>query len=365
LQTRKMLRMATSALAIAITATFGATVLGTTAAKAASCANPRQMDGFKTCADVAKAEAEGELVFYTTDPPAGTTEVMNAFMKAFPKIKASFIRLQAGNLMAKLMAERQAKNYLADVMAISEMTFATDLQKRGGYVQYDSPEHAAYNAAYKSKPEGYWTWGALIVAGLAYNPKLVAANEVPKNWPDALNPAFSGAINAKLSTSGLQHGAWFKLRQLYGDDYWTKFGALQPKGFDSYVQQFDRMVNGQDKVVHSAQYSGYLQVKAKGAQLEFVFPTDGVVVGQQIYGLIADPPHPEAAKLFLDWMLGKPGQIAMQNAHFLSSPRTDTPPPPGGIPTSQMKVLLVDDWDAYMKSRPQFVREWDKMMGMR
>lgn len=360
MRTRTLLRSAASALALAL-----ATALGGAAAEAASCATPRQMDGFQTCADVAKAEAEGELVFYTTDPPAATTEVMNEFMKAFPKIKASFIRLQAGNLMAKLMAERQAKNYLVDVMAISEMTFATDLQKRNGYAQYVSPEHAAYNNAYKSTPEGYWAWGSLIVAGLAYNPKLVTGDDIPKNWTDVFKPAFQGAINTKLSTSGLQHGTWYKLRQLYGEQYWSKFAEMQPRGFDSYVQQFDRMVNGQDKVVHTAQYSGYLQVKAKGAQLEFVFPTDGVVVGQQIYGVIADAPHPEAAKLFLDWVLGKPGQIAIQNAHFLSSPRTDTPPPPGGIPTSQMKVLFVDDWDAYLKSRPQFVRDWDKMMGLR
>ncbi len=341
------------------------TMLGLATAEAASCATPRQMDGFKTCADVAKAEAEGEITLYTTDPPGGTTEVVNAFMKAFPKIKVNFIRLQAGNLMAKLMAERQAKTYLADVLAISEMTFATDLVRRGAYTQYVSPEHAAYPAAYKSTPEGSWTWGSLIVAGIAYNPKLVTGADIPRNWPDVFNPAFNGAINTKLSTSGLQHGAWYKLRLMYGEDYWTKFTALQPRGFDSYVQQFDRMVNGQDKVVHTAQYSGYLQVKAKGAQLEFVFPTDGVIVGQQLYGVVADAPHPEAAKLFLDWQLGVPGQIAMQNAHFLSSPRSDTPPPPGGIPTSQMKVLLVDNWDDYMKSRPQFVREWDKMMGIR
>lgn len=340
-------------------------MLGIGAAEAASCANPRQMAGFKTCADVAKAEAEGELTFYTTDPPGGTTEVMNDFMKAFPKIKASFIRLQAGNLMAKLMAERQAKTYIADVMAISEMTFAADLQRRGGYAQYDSPEHAAYNPAYKSKPEGFWTWGALIVAGIAYNPKLVPANEVPTNWTDILDPRWEGQINVKLSTSGLQHGTWYKLRQLYGADYWTKFEPLKPRAFDSYVQQFDRMVNGQDKLVHGAQYSGYLQFKAKGAQLEFVFPKDGLFVGQQLYGVINDAPHPEAAKLFLDWMLGMPGQVSMQNAHFLSSPRTDTPPPPGGLPTGQMKLIFVEDWDDYMKSRPQFVRDWDKMLGLR
>ena len=93
------------------------------------------------------------------------------------------------------------------------------------------------------------------MAGLAYNPKLVPANEAPKNWPDALNPTFKDAVNTKLSTSGLQHAVWYKLRQLYGEDYWTKFATQQPRGFDSYVQQFDRMVNGQDKLVHTAQYS--------------------------------------------------------------------------------------------------------------
>jgi len=357
---RQSFRAAASVLAIGF-----ATALGVTAAEAASCPNPRQMDGFKTCADVAKAEQEGEVVFYTTDPPQATTEVMNDFMKAFPKIKASFLRLQAGNLFQRLMSERQARTNVADVMSISEMTFATDLQKRGGYMLYESPEYAAYKPEYKSQPEGYFAWGSLIVAGLAYNPKLVPANEAPKNWPDALKPIFQGAVNTKLSTSGLQHASWYLLRKLYGEDYWTKFATQQPHGFDSYVQQFDRMVNGQDKLVHTAQYSAYLQLKAKGAELEFVFPTDGVVVAQSMYGVIEGAPHPEAAKLMQDWFLGKPGQTSLQNHHFLSSPRTDLGPPPGGIPTSQMKVLAVTDWDAFLKSRPEFVREWDKMTGLR
>ena len=88
------------------------------------------MDGFKTCADVAKAEQEGEVVFYTTDPPQATTEVMNDFMKAFPKIKATFLRLQAGNLFQRLMSERQAKTNVADLMSISEMTFGPTSRAR-------------------------------------------------------------------------------------------------------------------------------------------------------------------------------------------------------------------------------------------
>ncbi len=144
------------------------------------------------------------------------------------------------------------------------------------------------------------------MAGLAYNPKLVSPNEAPKNWPDALNPIFKDAVNTKLSTSGLQDATWYNLRRLYGEDYWTKFATLQPRGFDSYVQQFDRMISGQDKLVHTAQYSAYLQLKAKGAELEFVFPTDGVVVGQSLCGAIEGAPHPEAAEADAgDWFPGQ------------------------------------------------------------
>ena len=119
-------------------------------AESAACANPRQMTCFKTCADVAKAEQEGAVTFCTTDPEPGTAQVVAEFYKMFPKIKPAFIRLHAGNLYAKLSAERQTKSFFADVMAISEMTFATDLQKKGGYLLCGTPELAAYRPAFKS-----------------------------------------------------------------------------------------------------------------------------------------------------------------------------------------------------------------------
>src|ERR1700761_5831194 len=84
------------------------------------CDKPRQMEGFKTCADVEKAEAEGAFVLYSTDPDAGQSKLINAFMKAMPKIKASFVRLQAGALYTKILSERQAKSYLVDVVQLSD-----------------------------------------------------------------------------------------------------------------------------------------------------------------------------------------------------------------------------------------------------
>ena len=59
--------------------------------------------------------------------------MLAAFHKAFPKIAGNYLRLQAGALYAKLLSERRARSYVADVMEISDMGFVLDFQKRGGY----------------------------------------------------------------------------------------------------------------------------------------------------------------------------------------------------------------------------------------
>jgi iron(III) transport system substrate-binding protein len=330
-----------------------------------ACSNPVQQAGFTTCADIAKAEAEGTVVLYTTDPEDGVAATLAEFHKQYPKIATNYMRLQAGALYARLMAERRASSYLVDVMQISDFSFVMDFQKRGGYLHYASPELAAYKADYKSKPEGDWAWGSVLVAGIAYNTKLVPEAQAPHTWHDLLNPAWADSISVKVTNSGLQHETWYELRRLYGDEYWTKFAELKPRAFDSYVQQFDRATNGQDKIVATAQYSGYLQFKAKGAPLAFVYPADGLPAGPETYGIVGNAPHPEAAKLFMDWFLGAPGQTAMGRAMFLNSVRDDVPPPPGGVRLEGLKLLYPADWDAFLASRPQFTRIWDKLTGMR
>ena len=350
-------------LAAAAVAVLGCTLSWAQAAEL--CTKPRQMDGFKTCADVDKATKEGELVVYTTDPEAGTAKFLAQFTQMFPAIKTSFVRLQAGALFAKLMAERQARVFLVDALEISDLGFVLDLQKRNGYMHYISPEMTAFKPEYKSKPEGYWTWGTIIMAGIAYNPKTVPANEAPKNWKDMLDPKWAGSVSVKVSNSGLQHTTWYELRRLYGDEYFRKFGELKPRAFDSYVQQYDRMVNGQDKVIHTAQYSGYLEFKAKGAPVEFVYPPDGLPAGPETWGLIKEAPHPEAARLFMDWLLSVKGQKAMGDALFLNSARADVAPPPGGVSVDKLKLIFPADWSHYITTRGQFAKEWDKMVGVR
>src|SRR5262249_16385722 len=147
---------------------------------------------------------------------------------------------------------------------------------------------------------------------------------------------------------------WYTVREVMGKDFWTKFAAQKPKAFDSYVQQYDRIVNGEDKIVIGAQYSGYLEFKAKGAPLEFVFPEKGVPASPQVWGVIAEARNPQAARLFLDWFLSPVGQKAMQEALFLNSPRDDAVAPPGGLAASKLKLLFPADWSTFLGSKREF-----------
>ena len=336
-----------------------------TGAFAAACDNPKEIAGFRTCANVELAEKEGALVIYSPDPEGNQASLVNAFMAAFPKIKVTFLRLQTGALYAKLMAERQAKTWQPDVLTLTDITFVLDFQKRGGWARYESPELSAFKTEHKSKPEGYWMWGGIIVAGIAYNPTTLKAEDAPKSWKELLNPKWKDAINVKVSNSGLQHEAWMLMKQTLGDSYWKEFATLNPRAFDSYVQQFDRTVSGQDQVICTAQYSGYLQFKAKGAPIAFVNPTEGVVAAPSITGAVDQAPHPEAAKLFMDWFTGIPGQQAYVNATALYSARADVQPPKDGLPITAFKHLIPEDWDAFLKTHSTFVKEWNAMVGMR
>jgi len=251
------------------------------------------------------------------------------------------------------------------VVQKSDLGFVLDFQKRGGYVQYVSPEMAAYKPDYKSQPEGFWTWGSVIMGGIAYNPKNLAAADAPKKWEDLLDPKLKDGINVKVSNSGLQHGVWYMLKPILGMDYFKKFGEQKPRAFDSYVQQYGRLVDGQDKVIMGAQYSGYIEFIAKGAPLAFVFPETGVPAVSETYGIVADDPHPNAAQLYMDWFLSPIGQQALAEALLLHSPRTDVAAPAGSVPLKDMKLLIPADWNDFEKDRAAFAKEWDRIVGAR
>ena len=274
--------------------------------------SPTQVLDFMTNADVAKAEQEGQLVFYCHENEPGTAGIMEGFSKDFPKIKTSYVRAQTGALYNKILSERAAGRFDVDVIQLSDLAPAFDFRKKGGYEHYVSPESSAYKKDHLSSPNGFFFWTGVDPAGIAYNSEKVAASDAPKGWKDILDPRWKGKISCKISASGLQFVQWYMLRKIYGDGFWKEFAKLQPHAFDSRVQLFDRLAKGDDMITAIGEYPAYILFKSKGAKVEFVAPPDGLVATPLVVGAVNKTPHPEASKLFVYWAMSKRGQAWYQ-----------------------------------------------------
>ena len=340
-------------------------ILAAAGSAAAQAPGTKVLD-FTTSADVAKAEQEGEVIYYGHDGEAGLAALLEAFRKDFPKIKTNYVRAQTGALYAKITAERSAGRFGVDVLQLSDISPAVDFQKKGGWESYASPSYAGYKAEYQSTPRGYFGWPGVTFAGIAYNRGKVRPEQAPKTWKDILNPAFKDGISAKLSASGMQHAQWYALRKLYGNDFWQEFAKQRPRGFDSRAQLFDRLAKGDDRVCALAEYAGYTLFKEKGAEIDFVAPADGLPATPIFIGVVNRAPHLEAAKLFVDWALSNRGQAVYQTQPLLlyGSLRSDAPPMGTGKRLTDFKLLFPSDWADYQASHPLFVKEWNGIMGL-
>jgi iron(III) transport system substrate-binding protein len=327
---------------------------------------PTKVLDFLTYADVAKAEQEGQLVFYCHENEAGTAAIMDGFRAAFPKIKTSYVRAQTGALYNKILSERSAGRFDVDVIQFSDLAPAIDFQKRGGYEPYVSPEAAAYKGEYLSTPVGYFFWTGVTFAGIAYSRAKVKAEEAPKTWKDLLDPRWRNAISCKISASGLQFVQWYTLTKLYGPDYWKQFAKQRPRAFDSRVQLFDRLAKGDDKVCAIAEYAAYILYRDKGAEVDFVAPEDGLPATPLVVGMLDKAPHPQAARLFVDWAMSNRGQAFYQSNPNLiyGSLRSDAPPMATGKRLRDFKLLFPVDFADYMASQNTYNKEWNAMLGL-
>lgn len=321
---------------------------------------------FTTAADVAKAEAEGEFLFYSHDSEPAIAGILEAFSKDFPKIKGKYVRAQNGSLFSRILAERSASRFSADVIQFSEPGTALDFQKRGGYSRYVSPQSEFYAPEHLSSPVGDFFWIGVTFAGLAYNTERVRPEDAPKEWKDILKPVWLNGANVKQSSSGTQFIQWYELRKLYGDKFWGEFAKLRPRGFDSRAQQFERLAKGDDRLCVLAEYAGYLLVKQKGAPVAFVAPADGLPAGPLVCGIVDKAPHPEASRLFIDWQMSLRGQNHQQTNPYLyyGSLRKDAPAMPGGQRLSDFKLLIPKDMNDFAAARDAFSKEWNAMLGL-
>jgi iron(III) transport system substrate-binding protein len=275
------------------------------------------------------ATKEGELNFYGNHayPP-----ILQEFRKKYPEIKVTEILGTAAQLSQRILAERRAGKYLADVYVASPRTAYTILLPAKALDPVSSslilPEVTDQSKWFQGKhhyvdPEEKYAFvviGTVEGANIAYNTNLVSSGEIRSYW-DFLNPKWKGKITAldpqvgANSSTGLaffyhhpELGPPF-VRRLFADMdivftrdevqllNWVAVGKFSIGFFVAEIEQAAR----QGLPIQQFAPSGFKEGAGIGA------------TGRGGLALMNRGPHPNAARVFINWFLSREGQRLLQS----------------------------------------------------
>jgi len=278
---------------------------------------------------LAAAKKEGQLTAYIS----GYDGVIPAFQKAYPDIKVILVTGRGSQLGPRILAERRAKKYLTDIYSGGSTTPYKLLHRSKALDPIRSamilPEVVDQSKWWRGQhryidPEGSYIFAYTGNVGgggiIHYNTKLVGPREFKSYW-DILDPKWKGKIVVRDIRrpgpgSGQTRFLWNNpeigpefVRRLYSEMNITLSRDRR--------QPVDWLARG--KFSLSLFSSGVGDAKLQGLPVDTIPPHvlkegDPVSVGLGTLSLVKQAPHPNAAKVFINWLLSREGQIALQKA---------------------------------------------------
>jgi iron(III) transport system substrate-binding protein len=167
------------------------------------------------------------------------------------------------------------------------------------------------------------------VQGITYNTERVRADEVPRTMQDLLEPRYRGRLAGQVSGAGFDRLAtpemWGEQRTL---DYVGRF-VDQIAGLLRCTEQ-ERLITGEfDLFALECSHANTFRLKARGAPLDYVVPADAAIVAPQYLAIPKTAAHPNAARLWIDYLLSREGQDLLyeyrhEDLHILPGSKTAT-----------------------------------------
>lgn len=296
----------------------------------ASRANAQNIDAL-----YAQAKVEKTVALYGAGPPEPFQRWIADFQNSYPGVTVEFTGGLSNALDKKIEQQLADGGMQADIAIFQTLQDFVRWKQMGALMLFKPQGFEQIDPAFKDE-DGAFTSVSVNLITYAYNTEKVAAADVPTSALDFLKPRFKDAlITTDPSDDDAGFTAFYAIVQKYGWDYMTKYLAQQPR--------FTRLGHA---VVSNAIAAGQMlatfdststtpRLIAEGKPIQFVISRDDPTPLFLVAGAIfKDAPHPNAAKLFLDWYLAPEQQ--RRNGAF--SPRADVPPPRGWQPLSRYNL---------------------------
>ena len=261
-----------------------------------------------TDAVINAAKREGEVVYYASMNLSEANALIGEFEKRHPYVKVKLQRSGSEKLLTRVLTEARAKKSFADV--IQTVEFSMHIFSRGGLLtRYIPQANSYYPKDYKE--EGVWTTVYYNAYVTAYNTRLVPPRLLPKTYDDLLDARWKG----KMMMEGTK-AEWFAgLLQIMGQErgikYMRDLARQQPSPREGHELLAQLVAAGEGVMDINIPAASAERMKERGAPIDWIAlgPAPAVMVG---IGLSAQAAHPNAAKLYLDFVLSREGQKLAQ-----------------------------------------------------
>jgi iron(III) transport system substrate-binding protein len=288
------------------------------------------------------AKKEGKVVWYTSLALSSAEKVAKLFEAAYPGVKVEVHRTGSQRILQRVMQELQANIKNADVIHTSDAGHYVLLKEKKLLMKYTPAGVDAFPASFKDK-DGFHYGLRATVNVIAYNTKAVPAGEAPKTWKDLLDPKWRGKlVTAHPGYSGVIATHVLALVQLYGWDYWKQLAQNKPMLVQSAVDPSGVVASGERPVAANGGDYTFYQVKKKGNPIEIVFPKDGVPLVISPSAIASFAPHPNAARLFTDFVFSLAIQQVLADSEGLYTGHPGVKYPADQPKLSDLKLLQVD-----------------------
>jgi len=281
-------------------------------------------------ATVRAAENEGRLVIYSTTDAAVAKPLLAGFHALYPRIELQYEDLNSTVLHHRFVAETQLGPESADVLWSSAMDQQSSLVSNGYALTYESPESANLPDWAKWKGQAYATTYEPVV--FVYNKTLLPAGELPQTHADLarLLAADPGRFSGKVTTYDIEKsGVGFFLATqdvAAAPLFWDIARGLhrakvkEELTTDAMVK---RVASGQALLAYNVLGSYAIAQAQKNPAIGYVFPKDYTLVASRILFISKKASNPNAAKLWLDYLLSQRGQTVIANEARLFAVRSD------------------------------------------
>jgi iron(III) transport system substrate-binding protein len=264
----------------------------------------------------AGAKAEGKVTWYTSLAGDSYKKLAAAFEAKYPGVAVESYRATRQEMSARILAEAQAQRYIADTMETT-IPLLMLLRDNNMLIPYYFPTLAKYPEHVKEKaPKGlvFWTIDRESHIGVAYNKNMIPAKLAPRNYQELLRPELKDKIAFAGTDTGVTvTGAMLKFK---GEEFVRKLKSQNPAIHNVSGRALLDMVISGEVGVSPTTFRNHVEVSLKvGAPIEWI-PMEVVPSNSGSTAVLAKAPHPHAALLLADFILGAGGQKVLEEYQY-------------------------------------------------